>query len=234
MLNHLKLLNNLDKNSSHLFFNDFTHLILDKKSIREMADFYWNNKNKISSEIKNALEFRPCKICDSYGKTVMCKAIQPVLPVLEIVDRFMSYEEVFVFYRDRNGLNYSTKISLQHALYFVAFISLFDFCSVLKKYKKYFKQVLPFMSDTEIVYKIFLNISYLNNCENEEINEVIKNLKTDVQITTGNQLKRLRLLCKKDAFLNAYFETMIIFQRLTFNIKEKVEKLFTDDYELLA
>ena len=69
----------------YLLLQDSTMLSLTKENIEKTATEYWNNPDKIPSNVKPAIDFQRCPFCPLKGKNDFCDAIRPVLPFLDSV-----------------------------------------------------------------------------------------------------------------------------------------------------
>jgi hypothetical protein len=115
---------------------------------------------------------------------------------------------------------------MQTALQYVTNMAIFEYCEDAKKYHRYFKGITPFMNSNEVACRIFLNIFWLAKGGRWRTNRIIKEMKRTISVTSKSCVKRLNLMCKSDAFMNAYVKTQIVTEMLSFNIDATLEKYF--------
>jgi len=144
-------------------------------------------------------------------KDDFCDALRPTLPLLTIIDKYKSFDKVTAIYKgDDIGLCHISYTTMQRALRYVSNLSLMEYCELGKKFQKYYHGIIPIAGTEDIVSRIYLNIYYIHRGNEEAVDEAILELKKDMTIATKNQLKRLNLICKNDAFLNAYILTNLV------------------------
>ncbi len=69
-----------------------------------------------------------------------------------------------------------------------------------------------------VAARIYLNIYWLHKGNKEEIDKVISQFQEGLMLTTTNQVKRLGLICKNDAFMNAFVNAQMTTQFLSMDI----------------
>ncbi len=213
----------------YLDFYDGDLLELTLGNIERISNEYWADPEKIPQNVKDAVEFRRCKHCGFKGKKNFCEALRPVLPLMEIVDKYNSFDPTIAVYkRNEKGLLYVSDTTMQRALTFVSNLSLMSYCQMGRKYRKYFFDIIPIMRTEDIVNRLYLNIYWIHRGETEVADEVISSLNEEVSRATENQLKRLRLISKNDAFINAYILTHLLTDLLheykDGNLKERLDQ----------
>jgi len=100
---------------------------------------------------------------------------------------------------------------------------------VLQKYWKYYYGIIPIMGGREVATRVYLNMYWLHKGNLEEIKEMLKRFGEELRVSSTNQVKRLNLVCKNDAFVNAFVNTQLVTQFLV-NIESILTKSF-DDFE---
>ncbi len=160
---------------------------------------------------------------------MLCSAMKPLLPFLEDVERFSSFDRVTAVYVNRHGVISISETSLQTALHYVTNIALMEHCEDAKQFKQYFRGVEPFMSIDDAVAKIFLNIFWLHDGDKVKVTAAIEDLRTHLTTTAGSCIKRLRVMCKSDAFVNAYIKTQVYGALLAVNPRDAVNKYFVGE-----
>ncbi len=208
----------------YLIFPDSSRMILTKEYIEKISNVYWNDPNKIPEHVKEATDFLRCKNCPLRKEGGICNALRPILPFLEIIDKYTSIDEVVAIYKEKNAevLNVADS-TMQVALKYLSILSLFFYCEAGQKYSKFFWGITPLSGAKDIAMRFFLNVYWFHKGNLEEINKFISKYREIVTTTTQNQTKRLRLICKNDAFLNAYVSTHISSEFLTMDIDKMIQ-----------
>jgi hypothetical protein len=201
----------------YLHFEDGGRLDISKEHVRRLADEYWNNPSKLPPRIRQDDAFRTCSVCPFVGQDVFCSAIKPLLPFLEQMDRFHSYDKVTAVYVRKGGIESVSETNMQKALQYVTNMAIFEYCEDAKLYQQYFVGIEPFMDLKEAVSCLFRNINQLNQGDREKVHIVIDELRHAVTVTTKSCVSRLNLLCRSDAFINAYVKTQILAEMLAVN-----------------
>jgi len=210
---------NYEQEGLYLHFEDSSHLVLTKEVIEQTAEKFWQDPAKIPPDIKEADEFQRCSICPGRHQAGLCSGLGPVLPFLDYVDKYASFDKVVAIYRAKGQevLNVATT-TMQRALSYVAILSLLYYCLYSKEYWRYYFGVMPLNSAETVVARIYLNIYWLNKGNKEEIDKAISQFQEDLILTTGNQVKRLNLICKNDAFINAFVYAQVTTAFLSMDI----------------
>ena len=90
--------------------------------------------------------------------------------------------------------------------------------------------IIPVLRAGEIANRMYLNMYWLHKGDKEIIDRTISKYYEEITITTRNQLARLRLICKNDAFLNAFVNAHLIPDLLYMNEDDNLKKSF-DKFE---
>jgi len=212
------------KEGLYVILPDSTCLELTKDNIEKEAKKFWEDPSKITPKIKKAIDFQKCSYCPRKAKSDICDAIRPVLPFLEIVDKYVSFDEATALYRGKEGLLYSKRTTMQEALKYVSILSLTYYHQTNRKYWKYYYGIIPLMGGKEAASRMYLNMYWLHKGNIEEINKVIERFTSELRESSSNQVKRLNLVCKNDAFMNAFVSTQIATEFLSMNIDEALTK----------
>jgi hypothetical protein len=158
----------------------------------------------------------------------MCDSIRPVLKFLDIVDKYISYDRVIAVYKsNEDKLVHIRATTMQDALKYVSILSLLRYNLVLQKYWKYYYGIIPIMSGREVATRVYLNMYWLHKGNPEEIKEIIKRFGEELKVSSTNQVRRLNLVCKNDAFLNAFVNTQLVTQFLI-NMEDILTKSFNE------
>ena len=209
----------------YLKFKDGTQLALTPENIQRITDEYWTDPGKIAPDTKKAVDFQRCTFCPMRGKTDLCDALRPILPLLPVVDHYYSYDSVLAVYKGTNNeLYHVSDTSLQRALRHISNLSLMSYCRVGKQYRKYFAGIIPVLTTEDNANRLFLNIYWFHDGDAQIIDSVISSLHKDITMTTKNQLQRLRLICKNDVFLNAFILTHLLTDEL-YDTRDKKLKM---------
>ena len=195
----------------YLILKDSTRLVLTKENIEKITKEYWSDPDKISARVKRAVDFQRCSFCPLKNKNDFCDALRPVLPLLDVVDNFISYDKVTAVYKpEEKGLLHVSSTTMQNALRYVSILSLMSYCQIGHKYWKYYMGILPIQRPGEIANRLYLNIYWLHKGDQEVIDKTIADFYEEITATTRNQVRRLKLICKNDVFLNAFVNTQLI------------------------
>jgi len=206
-----------EKEGLYLLFPDSTKLDLTRDNIQKVTESYWQDPAKIPEGARKALEFQKCYFCPHRDKEDICDSIRPVLPLLDMVDKYVSYDEVIAVYKSNEGkLLHVRESTMQDALKYVSMLSLLRYNLVLQKYWKYYFGVIPIMSGKEVAMRVYLNMYWLHQGNLEEVGKIIKRFKEELKISSANQVNRLNLVCRNDAFMNAFVNTQLATQFLTY------------------
>jgi hypothetical protein len=221
-------LSDFEKEGLYLLFPDSTKLELTKENIEKVTESYWQDLTKIPEDKRKAIEFQKCYFCPHRDKEDICDSIRPVLPFLDIVDRFVSYDKVIAIYKgNEDKLAHVRATTMQDALKYVSILSLLRYNLVLQKYWKYYYGIIPIMSGREVATRVYLNMYWLHKGNLEEIKEIIKRFGEELKVSSTNQVRRLNLVCKNDAFLNAFVNTQLVTQVLVY-IEDILTKSFNE------
>lgn len=219
-----------EKEGLYLLFPDSTRLELTKENIERVTDRYWQDPTKIPKDKRKAIEFQRCYFCPHKNKEDICDSIRPMLPFLDIVDQYISYDKIIAVYKgSEDKLVHVKATTMQDALKYVSILSLLRYNLVLQKYWRYYYGIIPIMGGREVAIRVYLNMYWLHKGNPEEIKEMIKRFGEELRVSSTNQVKRLNLVCKNDAFVNAFVNTQLVTQFLV-NIEGILTKSF-DDFE---
>lgn len=200
-----------DKPGLYLVFDDLTRLELTRENTENITKKYWSDPKRIPQSVKEAAEFQRCHFCPLKGKDDFCDALRPVQPLLDVIDNYNSFDNVMALYKgDEEDLYHVSNTTLQRALRYMSSLSLMTYCRIGRQYRKYYTGIIPIMKTDEVVNRLYLNIYWIHGGDETAVQGVITKMKKDITITTQNQLKRLRLICQNDAFLNAFVLTHLV------------------------
>jgi hypothetical protein len=185
----------------YLIFPDSNRLAITEEIVEQFAAQFLEDETKVPACAKKAVEFQSCSICPMKHCGEFCHALLPWLPIVDIVDQYVSYERVrAVFKGDTAETWYVSDRPVQEAIQYVCHLSLMHYCDVGKKYRKYFWGIMPLMEPEEIAQ------------------------------TTRCQVERLRLICKNDAFMNAFTHAHAVIELLSLEqcVPQSLEGAFSD------
>ncbi len=221
-------LSDFEQEGLYLLFPDSTRLELTKENIEKVTDRYWQDVTKIPEDMRKAIEFQKCYFCPHKNEEDICDSIRPMLPFLDIIDRYVSYDKVIAVYKgDEDKLVHVKATTMQDALKYVSILSLLRYNLVLQKYWKYYYGIIPIMGGREVATRVYLNMYWLHKGNLEEIKAMIKRFGEELRVSSTNQVRRLNLVCKNDAFVNAFVNTQLVAQFLV-NIEGILTKSFED------
>jgi len=221
-------LNEFEKEGLYLLFPDSTRLELTKENIEQVTDRYWQDPTKIPQEMRKAVDFQKCYFCPHIDKENICDSIRPLLPFLDIVDKYVSFDEVIAVYKgSEDNLVHVKATTMQNALRYVSILSLLRYNLVLQKYWKYYYGIIPIMGGREVATRVYLNMYWFHKGNLEEMKAMIRRFGEELRVSSTNQVKRLNLVCKNDAFVNAFVNTQLVTQFLI-DIDDILTKSFSD------
>jgi hypothetical protein len=221
-------LSDFEKEGLYLLFPDSTRLELTKENIERVADRYWQDPTKIPEDKRKAIEFQKCYFCPHKNKEDICDSIRPILPFLDIVDQYVSYDKITAVYKgSEERLVHIRATTMQDALKYVSILSLLRYNLVLQKYWKYYYGIIPIMGGREVATRVYLNMYWLHKGNLEEMKEMLRRFGEELRVSSTNQVKRLNLVCKNDAFVNAFVNTQLVTQFLI-NMEDILTKSFND------
>jgi hypothetical protein len=201
-------------------------LALTRSNIEQTAKKFWEDPSKISSRVKAAAEFQRCDFCPLNKIGGLCDAIRPTFPFLDVLDKYVSHDQVEAVYKDNKGGFYVHKTTMQQALRYLSILSLVYYCQVTRKYWKHFWGIMPLMDSQEAAARLYLNFFYLNGGSKRKTGKSISKFKEEITITSRNQVNRMNLVCDNDAFMNAFVNTQVITDILSFDIGKVVDDGF--------
>ena len=220
-------LSEFDQKGLYLIFEDSTVLSLTEGEVANVTKRFWEDTTKISPEVRKHADFHPCSICPEAGNDAMCYTLRPVLPFLEDIDRYFSYDKVVAIYRgDEERSFHVAESDMQNALQYICILSLLSYCRVGRQYRKYYQGVIPVMGLTQAIERICLNIYWLHKGDKAKIDSFLQQFQQDISVISGNALKRLNLICKKDALLNAFYNMQVTVDLLAMKMDEVLSKAF--------
>lgn len=188
----------------YLYTVDGMLLNLSKERVLRLTQEYWNDPAKLPLHIRQNAAFKACPVCPFKDGDVFCSTLKPLLPFLEDMERFNSYDKVTAIYVKKEGLAYVKETTMQDALQYVTNMSVFEYCEGAKQYHKYFRGIEPFMDVNESRSRLFLNIYWLCNGDRVKARQAIDEMRQVITIISKNAVARLNIMCKSDAFSNAY------------------------------
>lgn len=195
-----------------------------KKNVSEMAERYWQSPHLISEQVKNSFKFKRCGICPKDNST-MCDSVQGLLPIVEMLDKFPSFEKVkAVYYRSDSHPYLIKDTDLQHALAYLGLESITEACVVTKQFKAYFEDIFPFMPVKQVARQIFVNIFFTCKGDLNLTRQKVEELNEITHITTQNKIKRLGMIVKSDAFLNTISNLSMPIQLLQLTIDDIIQE----------
>jgi hypothetical protein len=214
-----------DEKGLYLIFEDAKTLALTRKNIDEACSVFWKDEGSIPMHIREAAEFQRCDICPLKGQGGLCDAIKPVIPLMDHFEEYLSYEQVTALYNEGGEERYTLcQTTMQHALKYVSVLSLMNYCLCGRKYWKYFFGVIPLMTGQEIAARIYLNMHWIHRGNPEEIHELITRFNDEILVTSKNQVKRLNMISKSDAFINAFINTQIAAKFVSLGMDKRLDE----------
>jgi hypothetical protein len=199
----------------YLLWEDGARLALTRAHISTCTRNMLAEPDTIPESVRAAAVYRPCAICPERDRAEICHAIMPVLPFLQEVDRYMSYDRVTALYREVDSEILSVvETTMQQALKFVCLLSVISYCEVGQKYRHYFAGVNPLMSPSGMASVVYRNIYVTSDGDRERVASTVLCMRDELLHTTRCQMERVKLVCRQDAFANAYVSTYTVIQML--------------------
>jgi len=211
----------------YIVLKDSKPLALTRNNIEQTAKKFWEDPGRISSKVKAAAEFQRCDFCPLNKIGGLCDAIRPTFPFLDSLDKYVSHDRVEAVYKDNKGGFCVHRTTMQQALRYLSILSLVYYCQVTRKYWKHFWGIMPLMDAQEVASRLYLNFFYLNGGSKRKAEKSISKFKEEITITSGNQVKRMNLVCDSDVFMNAFVNTQIITEILSLDIEKIVDDGFS-------
>jgi hypothetical protein len=210
----------------YLLFRDSTRLTLTEANIERITAGYWSNPARIPPNVKKVLDFNRCEFCPLIGHD-LCDALRPVLPFLDVFDRYSSHDKVLAVYRSGSQPKlYVSETTMHGALRDICLLSLTKYCQVGRRYSKYYYGIVPLMSDEEILERVYLNLYWLNGGDRRKVEDEITRFTQEISVIAQNQIRRLALIAKNDVFLNAFVRVQMTSQLLSLNYPETLRQAF--------
>lgn len=220
----------------YLFFPDGDCISITKNYINNYFQMVWHDSFMFPPQVKKATKLAFCAHCP--GKALgeeYCVAIRPILPFLEKIDKYMSYNEVTaVLKTDFPSVISIRQTNLQNALGYLSLLSLIQYCETNRKYWPYYFGVNPLAHHEQALSQIYLNIFWINNGDKDKTLKAIDSFSNEIRISDECLTRRLQLICKNDAFLNAYANTQMSADFLSWDAENILETAFKTHNKKLA
>ncbi len=222
-------LDDFQQEGLYLIFPDSTRVELTRDNIQLITKQYWDNPQAIPAHTKEAIDFQRCSFCPLKDQFDLCDALRPVLPLLNVMDKYASFEKVIAVYRRTDSsLYHIADTPIQEALRFISILSLMQYCQIGREFWQFYFDIIPLMSGEEIARRIYLNIYWLCKGDQLEVEKTISSFEGRIRITSTNQVKRMNLICKKDAFMNAFANSQAIIILLSMYTDKSINKAFEE------
>lgn len=207
----------------YLLWDDATRLDLTAARVHEATERMLADPAQIPESVRAATEYQPCVVCPERETAQICHAIMPALPFLEHVDAYMSYDAVTAVYRaEGEDVLHIRRTTMQEALKHVAILSLVHYCEHGRQFAPYFKDINPLMPPRTIAAAIYRNMHVAFGGDLQAMQTAVSAMGNSILLTTRCQMDRLRLIAKRDAFLNAYVSTQTTTQFLLMDLEEHI------------
>jgi hypothetical protein len=149
------------------------------------------------------------------------------LPLIDDIDKYVSYDKVTAIYRGDEALLHVAYSTIQEALQYISILGLIHYCRVGRQYRIYYIGVIPIAGSEETVRRIYLNMYWIHKRNQNEIQSLIERFKNDIVSSSANQIKRLQLLCKNDAFINAFYNAKVAAEIRSMDMESELKQLFS-------
>ena len=210
----------------YLLFPDGGRLDLTRKEIEARTRAMLDDPAIIPAHVRAATAYQPCDVCPERATAEICHAILTTLPFADEIDRHMSFDKVTAVYRDeRSDTVLVRQTTMQEALQHIAILSLLYYCEVGRKYYPYFEGVNPLMPTDLIAKAVFLNMYSACRGNMQRLEEILHTMQAEIMQTARCQMKRLRLICRKDAFMNAFVNTHSTTELMLMEVHKRAAEL---------
>lgn len=207
----------------YLVMPDGERVVLTRKVIEQRTQALLDDPEALSPETRAAADYQPCDICPERDTAEICHAILTTLPFLDEIDRYMSYDRVTAIFRDpETHMLMLSETSMQEALQYISILSLVHYCEVGRKYSQFFEGINPLMPQLQIAAAVFRNMYMACQGDLQRISDTLQKMQEELMQTTQCQVKRLRLISKRDAFLNAFVATQSTTELLLMEIRDRL------------
>ncbi|MBL7076343.1 MAG: hypothetical protein ISS31_02625 [Kiritimatiellae bacterium] len=198
-------------------------VVLTRALIEEKAQAMLNNPDLLSPEVRAAADYQACDICPERETAQICHAIMTTLPFFDEIDRYMSYDSVTAVFRESEGSSLLIRdTTMQGALQYVSILSLMHYCEVGRKYGAFFEGVNPLMPQVEIASAVYKNMYIACEGDLAILTDTLRTMQEELLQTAKCQIKRLQLISKRDAFLNAFVATETTTELMLMQVQKMV------------
>lgn len=205
--------------------------ILTRCEIESRMQALLDDPTAIPPEVRAATDYQACNICPERDTATICHAIMTVLPFQKEIDEFLSHQNVLAAYREppssdnkQRGL-YLRQTTMQQALQYITILSLMFYCEVGKAYYACFENTNPLMPSKALSKVVFANMYLQCKGDRETLETLLEKMTSEILQTAKCQVKRLQLICKHDAFINAIIGTHTTVQLILQNLHDLVEAM---------
>jgi hypothetical protein len=102
------------------------------------------------------------------------------------------------------------------------------YCEVGKQYWKFFLGIHPLMGPEELITRIHLNIYWDCKGDKQKVDKILRSFGDEIICTCRCQVKRLGLICKNDALMNAFVNTQSQIEWLVMAKDDRLEQSFEE------
>jgi hypothetical protein len=198
--------------------------------IRMTRSFIDSESDKLLIEIEKSADTRfkeillaTCSICTL--PKGLCYALRAILPFLNQIDKFRSYDRLTALFRDPKGTLHISQTDMQNALQYISVLSLVTYCKAGQKYTEIFEGINPLMETSQISRELFLRIYRMAKGNSETMRTFIAEFQTNMEILIRNLIERVKQVCRNDAMVNALHKMHIIAGFLEMQLDPQGENL---------
>jgi hypothetical protein len=192
----------------YLLWPDGGRLELTRRAIESGASAMLADPGKIPPHVRAAADYQPCDICPQRDTAAICHAVMPVLPFVDEIDRFVSYDRVTAVFSGEGDAGLRVvETTMQAALQFVSILSLTSYCDVGRKYGVYFEGIDPLTPPQAIAESVFRRLYVESRGDLARVSAVVRTMQDEILHTTRCLTQRLRLISRRDALVNAFVVT---------------------------
>lgn len=209
----------------YLLWPDGGRLELTRRAIESSTSAMLEDPGRIPPHVRAAADYQPCDICPHRDTAAICHAIMPVLPFVDDIDRFVSYDRVTAVFSGEGDAGLRVvETAMQEALQFVSILSLTSYCEVGRKYGAYFEGIDPLTPPHAIAESVFRRLYVESRGDLARVSAVVRTMQEEILHTTRCQTERLRLISRRDALVNAFVATHSITTVLFLTLRQMLNE----------
>ncbi len=218
----LERLNKFQEEGLYLYFSDQSIHHFNLTKIEVLADEFWQDESIINAAAKTSFQFQKCGFCSDPEPETMCNGLKPLLPIAEILDQYMSNDNVISYFRNEDGSFVVKETNLQVALDYIVLLSMMKFCKKTSQFNDYFEGIFNIGGQTieELANRMYLNILNKHKGNVPETISALYYFAEHLETTNKNKIRRLGMISSSDALSKAFARSAIPVQFFMKKVKE--------------